>query len=230
MFLSAEDPDVVELARLIDAGATRPLALLLADRPELARARIGDPDGESRTCLHLATDWPGGRPHVAAVIAALVAAGADVDARFAGAHRETALHWAASADDLPALDALLDLGATIDADGGVLTGGAPLDDAVIFAQWRAARRLVERGATVQLFHAAALGLPEQVRALVGSAPSERVTAALWHACRAGELATARLLLDAGGDPHWVGFDGMTPLEAARASGHDDVAAAIAGGP
>lgn len=32
MFLSAEDPDVVELARLIDAGATRPLALLLADR------------------------------------------------------------------------------------------------------------------------------------------------------------------------------------------------------
>lgn len=56
---------------------------LLADHPELATARIGD-ETMSRTLLHAATDWPGHVPDAGAVIAALVAAGADVDARFNG--------------------------------------------------------------------------------------------------------------------------------------------------
>jgi ankyrin repeat protein len=76
----------------------------------------------------------------------LAAAGADVDARFSGAHGETPLHWAASSDDVDALDALLDAGADIDAPGAVIGSGTPLDDAVAFGQWTAARRLVERGA------------------------------------------------------------------------------------
>lgn len=227
MFLNPDDADVTTLRQLIDAGAAAQLAEVLERRPELARARIGDPDGESRTCLHVATDWPGQRPDTAAVIGVLIDAGADVDAPFAGAHRETALHWAASNDDVPALDALLDRGASIEAPGGVLTGGPPLDDAVIFAQWRAARRLVERGASVRLFHAAALGLVEQAGVLLASGPSpDEVTAALWHACRAGEAATAKLLVAAGGDPDWVGFDGMSPRAVARASGHTDLAAAL----
>ena len=92
----------------------------------------------SRTLLHAATDWPGHFPNNPATVRALVAAGADVDARFTGPHRETPLHWAASSDDVEVLDALLDAGADIEADGAVIAGGTPLTDAVAFGQWAAA--------------------------------------------------------------------------------------------
>jgi ankyrin repeat protein len=59
---------------------------------------------------------------------------------------ETPLHWAASSDDIEALDALVDAGADVDAPGAVIAGGTPLDDAVAFGQWEAARRLVHPGA------------------------------------------------------------------------------------
>ena len=109
------------------------------------------------------TDWPGHVPEAAAKIAALVAAGADVNARFTGPHTETPLHWAASSDDVDALDALLDAGADIEADGAVIGGGTPIADAVAFGQWKAARRLLERGARTNLWQAAALGLLDRVR-------------------------------------------------------------------
>src|SRR5205807_5308699 len=86
----------------------------------------------------------------------LIAHGADVNARFTGSHTETPLHWAASNDDLAALDALLDHGADIEAPGAVIGGGTPLADAVAFGQWQAARRLVERGARTTLWQAVAL--------------------------------------------------------------------------
>src|SRR5258707_490715 len=81
-----------------------------------------------------------------------------VTARSTGAHTETPLHWAASCDDVAALDALLEHGADIEAPGAVIGGGTPLADAVAFGQWQAARRLVERGARTTLWQAAALGL------------------------------------------------------------------------
>ena len=62
-------------------------------------------------------------------------AGADVNARFTGPHTETPLHWAASSDDVEALDALLDAGADIEGDGAVIGGGTPIADAVAFGQW-----------------------------------------------------------------------------------------------
>ena len=65
-------------------------------------ARPGSGHG-GRTLLHVATDWPGHLPNVADTIGALVAAGADVDARFTGEHAETPLHWAASSDDVEAV-------------------------------------------------------------------------------------------------------------------------------
>ena len=77
-------------------------------------------------------------------------------------HAETPLHWAASSDDVEALDALLDADADIEARGAVIAGGTALADAVAFAQWGAARRLVARGAAVEPRHAAALGLLDQV--------------------------------------------------------------------
>jgi len=105
---------------------------LLTENPSLATARI---DG-TRTLLHVATDWPGHFPNNAATVAALIASGAEVNARFTGQHTETPLHWAASSDDVAVLDALLDHGADIEAPGAVIGGGTPRADAVAFGQWQ----------------------------------------------------------------------------------------------
>ena len=114
--LSPDDPMVVSLTELICSGDLPGLTELLTAHPSLALERFGDA-ATSRTVLHVATDWPGHYPSVAGTIAVLTAAGAAVDGRFAGPHRETALHWAASSNDIDAIDALLDAGADIEADG-----------------------------------------------------------------------------------------------------------------
>jgi uncharacterized protein len=75
-------------------------------------------------------------PNGAVTVAMVIEAGADVNARFRRPHAETPLHWAASSNDVDVLDSLLDAGADIDADGGVIGGGTPLADARAFGQWR----------------------------------------------------------------------------------------------
>jgi ankyrin repeat protein len=137
---------------------------------------------------------------------------------------ETALHWAASRDDVDVLDALLAGGADVEAPGAEFTGGAPMSDAVEFAQWRAARRLLESGATTTLWQAAALGLAERVRDLCADeslAPRE-LTNALWHGCRGGQQLVAGYLLDRGADLNWTGYDGKTPCDVALESGNDNL--------
>jgi ankyrin repeat protein len=204
----------------------------LADHPDLATARIGDPDGMSRTLLHAATDWPGHYPNNVATVRVLLDAGADVDARFTGPHRETPLHWAASSDDVDVLDALLDAGADIEADGAVIADGTPLTDAVAFGQWGAARRLVERGAHLPLREAAALGALGRLDELCRTDPPPSITdltQALWYACHGGQQATVERLVEMGADLNWVStWDGLTPLDAAGRSGADDLARWLAG--
>ena len=256
--LPAGDPLATAAVDAIRAGDLGALRDLLGAHPDLATAALvsrhapgaagaaggGEAVEERRTLLHVATDWPGHHPQVAATIAALVAAGADVDARFAttrpGGHTETALHWAASCDDTEAIDALLDAGADIEAPGAVIAGGTPLDDAVAFRQWQAADLLVARGAHTELWHAAALGLLDRVEARLaaptrppppppggaarGEAPDE-VTIAFWSACHGGRRAAAELLLGHGADQDWVSsWDGHTPLDAARRAGAADLVA------
>jgi len=167
--------------------------------------------------------WP--FPQRAATVAALIDAGADVNARFVGRHAETPLHWAASSDDLEVLDALLDAGADIDASGSVIDGGTALADAVAFGQWNAARRLMERRARSTLRQAAALGLLERVDEFFAAADqpaADDVTNAFWCACRGGQLAAAEYLLDRGADRDCIGHDGLSPIDAARRSNAGDV--------
>src|SRR5207344_1698136 len=101
------------------------------EHPDLATARIGhhDRSAQSRTLLHIATDWPGHYPNGPSVVAELVQAGADVNGRFVGSHNETPLHWAASSNDVAVLDALIEAGADIESQGGVIGSGSPLADA-----------------------------------------------------------------------------------------------------
>jgi ankyrin repeat protein/ketosteroid isomerase-like protein len=218
--LRPDGPLARTITEVIRSGDTTTLEQLLREHPGLATARIGDPEhGQSRTLLHVVTDWPGNVPEAAAKIRALVAAGADVDARFTGPHSETPLHWAASSDDVEALDALLDAGADIEAGGAVIAGGTPIADAVAFGQWKAARRLLERGARTNLWQAAALGLLDRVRdELAQSEPTQDdLDNALWCAAHGGRRDTAELLIDRGADPAWVGHDDLTPAAAAERS-------------
>ena len=222
MTLAEDDPQAVAVCTAIRRGDVDALRRLLADEPAMARTRIGSSGrcDDERTLLHVATDWPGHYPNGAATVAALIDAGADVNARFVGRHSETPLHWAASSDDVAVLDALLDAGADIEATGAVIGDGTPLADAVAFGQWNAARRLVARGAETALWQAAALGLLDRVERAFSAtqAPNaDEITNAFWCACHGGQRATAEYLLEHGADRDWIGHDRLTPIDTARRS-------------
>ncbi|SEB54641.1 Ankyrin repeat-containing protein [Nocardioides exalbidus] len=223
--ISTDAPLAVAVTRAIHVGDVEGLRRLLADDPDLAAVRLGDddPGGMSRPLLHVATDWPGHFPRVAETIRVLVEAGADVRARFRGPHEETALHWAASSDDVEALHALLDAGADIDAQGAVIAGGTPLMDATAFGQWDAARALVARGARARASDLAALGMTDEVlAALSGGQPGE-VDHAFWSACHGNQVATAQALVELGADVDWVPpWENATPLDIAARDGAHDV--------
>ncbi len=220
-FLDTADPVAGAVVLAVQAGDLDGLRELLTGHPTLATAHLGDADpaGMSRTLLHVATDWPGQFPRVAEVIHALVDAGADVNARFRGSHQETPLHWAASSNDVAALDALLDRGADIEATGAVIANGTPLADARAFGNWDAALRLVERGAHTTLTDSATLGLIDRVTAAFDTTPaptSEETNRAFWGACHGGRLDCARYLLDRGAELNWIpDWEHLTPLDAAR---------------
>jgi predicted enzyme related to lactoylglutathione lyase len=208
------DPRVLEFTSALNRGDEAGLRALLAADPSLATSLIN-----SRTPLHLFADAPGHRPNPAAVVAALVEAGADLDAHAVGTwHHETPLHWAASNDDVDLVDALLDAGADIEHPGSSIGGGPPAESALGYAQWKALRRLYERGAAMNLARAAALGLLPLVSELATATPSdsEELAIAFWNACRAGQLEAARFLAGLGAEISWrAPWSGQTPLDAAR---------------
>src|SRR5918999_3950488 len=113
--IDTENPLATAVVDAIHSGDLATLKRLLAENPGLATARLGDddPDGMSRTLLHVATDWPGHFPNVAATVAVLIEAGAEVHPRFPGPPSQTPPHWAASSNDVPPPDAPPDAGADI---------------------------------------------------------------------------------------------------------------------
>ena len=225
MQIRDDDPRAVSMAPAIRGGDVERVRQLLADDPALARAHLVDGRGVGRSLLHIVADWPGHFPRGAEMVAVLIAAGADPNARVAHSPvaAETPLHWAASSNDVAVLDALLDGGADIEARGAVFTGGTAMSDAVVFAQWNAARRLLARGARTTFWQAAALGLVDRVAAELAGDPSrEEITNAFWNACRGGQLQIARMLLARGADLNWIGYEHKTPLDAARENGVADL--------
>ena len=205
----------------ISSGDTKTLKRLLRQNSNLANTRVDD----KRTLLHVATDWPGHFPNNTETIAELIASGADVNAEFAGRHSETPLHWAASSDDVGVIDVLLNHGANIEAQGSVIGGGTPMSDAVAFGQWQAARRLVQRGARTTIWQAAALGLMDRVDGYFTAVPPptpDEITNAFWCACHGGQRTAAEYLLGRGADLNWIGYDGLTPLDAAIRSGASEL--------
>jgi uncharacterized protein len=227
--ISTADPRSAALIAAIHTGDVDQLQALLEQDPALATSRIVDGSGVKRSLLHIVADWPGHFPNGPQIAALLIEHGADVNARVGHPKQtesaETPLHWAASSDDVPLIDALLDGGADIEAPGAVFTGGTPMSDAVVFAQWNAANRLLARGATTTLWQSAALGLLDRVREhFTGDVPptSQEVTNAFWNACRGGQQPVAEFLLSHDADVNWIGHDHKTPLEVARESSAADL--------
>jgi uncharacterized protein len=226
IFMSTEYPLAIAVVKAIHSGDTRALKELLTKHPDLVNVRLGndEPEGMSRSLLHVATDWPGHFPNVAATVTVLIEAGAHVNAPFIGGHTETPLHWAASSNDVLALDALIDGGADIEAPGSVINGGSPMTDATAFACWEAAHRLVERGAQTNLFAAAALGLMDRLQTyFVNKLPEPiEINKAFWSACHGGQPKSAEYLFGFGAAINWLPpWENLTPLDAAiRSNAHE----------
>ncbi len=53
------------------------------------------------------------------------------------------------------------------------------------------------------------------------APDE-VTNAFWSACHGGQRGAAEHLLVRGADLNWIGYDGLTAIDAARRSGAEEL--------
>ena len=222
MHIPADQPAAQQLIRAIKGGDTHALVALLSAEPHLATCIVVEANGTGRSLLHILADAPGGRPRQQETLRILVDAGAELDATpVAMDHLESPLHWAASNDDVELIDALLDAGADIERPGSSIGGGSPIQSALGYGQYKAVRRLYERGAKVELAHLVVLGLTDKVRdTLIISEPAqEECDGALWNACRRGDIVLARLLVEHGANPGWVApWSNETPLDVARAEG------------
>ena len=225
--LPAHSALAIRLQRALERGDASALDRLIEEHPGISSVLLVDDNGDVGRPLHLYANAPGHRPHPAEIVGALVRDGADIDAPAIGAwHQETALHWAASNDDVELIDALLDAGADIERPGSSINGGPPLQSATGYGQMQAVRRLVERGAVYFAWHAAALGMMTELAELLADAPApDDLGGALWQAARNGQIAAARLLVAHGADVNWrAPWSDETPLDVARTAGHDEVAA------
>jgi uncharacterized protein len=223
----ADDPLAVAVAAAIHNGDMATLERLLADNPDLANLQAQGRKGGYRTPLHVVADWPGFFPDGPAVVRLLLANGADPNGGAEVYGRgETPLHWAASSDDVDVAEALIDGGADIEALGGSIAGGSPIDNAIGYGCWRVARQLVQRGARVdKLWHAAALGMLARTEELLHGASTEEINNAFWQACGGGQRRVAELLLARGADLNWVPeYAKGTPLD--QAGGIDTGRAAL----
>lgn len=224
--------DVFPVAvQAVKIGDVETLTQYLADRPELASAR----SQQGRTLLHHLCDWPGHFPREEETGRALIAAGADVNARaIDSAKGETALQWAASCDDSSLAELLIDAGTPVD---GLDDDRRPLAQAIWYECQQVAETLVRRGATLDLELAAGMGqidlLPTFFDANGGLLPhagrhhppvnaptlpkqlsNELLEQALVYAVLSGSVEAAEYLLTRGANINaqpW-GFDGRgTPL-------------------
>jgi uncharacterized protein len=228
MEMQTTEPLAQALSSAIHTGDVEALRQLLDRDPQISKARIVDPKGVSRTLIHIAVDSPGHFPRVSQTIGLLIERGADPDGLIVGGNApERPLHWAASCNDVDALDALLNGGANIESPGAIFTNGTAMSDAVIFAQWNAARRLLDRGAKTTLTESAGLGLVDRLTTYFEQGPKpedDQITAAFWHACRGGQLQAAKYLAVKGANINWVGWDKIAPLDGAQQSGNQDLVA------
>jgi hypothetical protein len=220
MEIPADGPRAVELVRAVRGGDVDTIRWFLAKDPRLARAGLVDRNGGFRTLLHVVADWPGYFPNGPQIVRLLIQAGADPSFRCPTRCDETALHWAASSDDVDVAAALIDGGADIEVPGGSI--GTPLANAVGYGCWDVARLLVAQGARIgSLWEAAGLGDRARVDAFLAADPpptSSDIDAAFWQACHGGQRRMAEYLLAHGANINVIPeYSKQTALQAAGAA-------------
>ena len=162
-------------------------------------------------------------------------------------YRKTALHVAAEHDQDRMAKILLDSGADLEAETS--WGMTPLQWAANMGSVKTGALLIARGARLNMWSAAGLGMLEALPAfwdgsgrLKPGAAQQRydevekdrfvkrppssddvsaVSDGFYIACRNGHTDVARYLLGRGADPHFQGFFGGTALHWAAINGHSD---------
>ena len=143
----------------------------------------------------------------------LLSAGADVNAKIGSS--ETLLHWAAGHDRTKWIRLLITNKANLQAKDE--KGRTPLQLAIERSYENAASVLLDEGAELDVFSAAALGKKDGLRKLLVKKPDlVRATdyqsgTALHWAARKGQKETAEILLDYGADINARDKDKMAPL-------------------
>ncbi len=226
-----------EIIEFASAGRLDALRAQLDERPDLAR--LTGPGGE--TLLHIvARQWPK-LPNGADIARALIAAGADVNARDESGLR--ALQGATG--DIELTRVLLDAGAETAVYAESHMYMSPAEVCLYYARTDEARLLAAHGAPIDLRVAAGLGDLERMNAYLGAdgrvataaiglpgqpGPSlslaQGLSQALSYAARNGQLDGVAWLLDHGAEINALvpRFDvGCTPLHQAVAGGHIEVA-------
>lgn len=239
-------PTIQDARRAIKSGDVDALREILKTNPELALDRSQDRERaereHTRTLLHTVADYPGCLPNSIEMAQLLLDAGADVNARSTmdGKVGGTALHWAASDDDVDLAEFLLDNGADIDAEHGVIADGTPLWNATIFSCVNVANLLIDRGAARNLMIVAGAGRRELLDEYFDAegkptedagrlpcwekprAPKAALDSAFGFACRNGQITTASRLLEKGADPSVTNPLGETPYKQAKDRAHRTV--------
>jgi ankyrin repeat protein len=209
----------------IDAGDVVGLRSLLKGQPELVYQHVLFEGGNyfrSPTLLEFVAENPvrhGKLPaNIVEVAEVILKAGADQ------ASRNEALALVATGSvvrecgvQVPLIDLLCDYGA--DPDSAVRV-------AAVLNEHDSVRALMRRGATVDLPVAAALGMMDDFKRLMGTADGKQRHLALALAAQVGHVEMVRMLLDAGEDPDRYnpagGHSHATPLHHAAAGGYQDV--------
>ena len=206
-------------------------ALVLGTGPLRAQVPPGGAEAQAYRGLHAAA-WRGDTQRMAA----LIAAGADLNAR--DAHRRTPLHVATFAPQREAIVVLAQAGADLNAlesdryDAVTIAAVADDEDTlrVLLQLGASAKQMTSRYDGTALIAAAQLGHDGVVRQLIAAgAPLDHVNNLHWTALieaivlgdgGSRHVATLRALVQAGASTQLADAQGRNPLALARARGHE----------
>lgn len=215
-----------EAADVVVAGDLERLSELLDADPTLITARSGRRHGA--TLLHYvgANGVEGFRQktpaNAPAVLDALLAAGADVDATAGIYGRDTTLLLVATSIhpvrvglQIPLLERLLAAGASIDGPNGTVS---TVNACLANGRGDAALFLADRGAALDLEGAAGVGRVDLVEQWFATSSAAKRQAAFDWACEYGRDPVVELLLGLGVDVAGIGSSGLSGLHWAAVGG------------
>jgi ankyrin repeat protein len=220
-----EDPIFRRAVEFLDAGDAKGLRAHLKEHPEVARQRVIFEGGnyfQNPSLLEFVAENPVRHGTLPANILEMAEVILDAGVERAALNETLTLVATASvARECRAQLSLIDLLCDRGADPN-----SAMEIAAVLGELEAVEALLERGASLELPVAAALGRVEDARRLLPGATSADRHLALSVAADRGHPQIVRMLLDVGEDPNRYnpvgGHSHTTPLHQAASGGHDEV--------